>query len=132
MPRLYREAPLNSIWEGSGNVTALDVLRAVSREPDSVDAVFAEIESASGHDSWFDRGVRELRTELRGREERRARRLAEMLALCLQGSLLLRHAPEEVARAFVASRFLPDGPWRTSGTLPAEAQTAELVARVTP
>jgi putative acyl-CoA dehydrogenase len=132
MPRLYRESPLNSIWEGSGNVTALDVLRAVTREPESVDAVFAEIESADGLDSWFDRGVRELRTELRGREERRARRLAEMLALCLQGSLLLRHAPEEVARAFVASRFLPDGPWRTSGTLPAEAQTAELVARVTP
>jgi putative acyl-CoA dehydrogenase len=132
LPRLYREAPLNSIWEGSGSVTALDVLRAVSREPESVDAVFAEIESASGRDTWFDRGVRELRTELRGREERRARRLAEMLALCLQGSLLLRHAPDEVARAFVASRFLPDGPWRTSGTLPAEAHSAALVARVTP
>jgi putative acyl-CoA dehydrogenase len=132
LPRLYREAPLNSIWEGSGSVTALDVLRAVSREPESVDAVFAEIESASGRDTWFDRGVRELRTELRGREERRARRLAEMLALCLQGSLLLRHAPDDVARAFVASRFLPDGPWRTSGTLPAEAHSAALVARVTP
>jgi putative acyl-CoA dehydrogenase len=132
LPRLYREAPLNSIWEGSGSVTALDVLRAVSREPESVDAVFAEIESASGRDTWFDRGVRELRTELRGREERRARRLAEMLALCLQGSLLLRHAPDDVARAFVASRFLPDGPWRTSGTLPAEAHSAALLARVTP
>jgi putative acyl-CoA dehydrogenase len=132
LPRLYREAPLNSIWEGSGSVTALDVLRAVTKEPESVDAVFAEIEAASGRDSWFDRGVRELRTELRGREERRARRLAEMLALCLQGSLLLRYAPDEVARAFVASRFLPDGPWRTSGTLPAEAQTDVLLARVTP
>jgi putative acyl-CoA dehydrogenase len=132
MPRLYRESPLNSIWEGSGNVTALDVLRALTREPESVDAVFAEIEAASGLDSWFDRGVRDLRTELRGREERRARRLAEMIALCLQGSLMLRHAPDEVARAFVASRFLPDGPWRTSGTLPAEAQTDVLVARVTP
>jgi putative acyl-CoA dehydrogenase len=132
MPRLYREAPLNSIWEGSGNVTALDVLRAVSREPDSVDAVFAEIDAAQGTDSWFDRGVRELRTELRGREERRARRLAEMLALCLQGSLLLRYAPEEVGSAFVSSRFLPDGPWRTAGTLPAEAHTAALLARATP
>jgi putative acyl-CoA dehydrogenase len=67
MPRLYREAPLNSIWEGSGNVTALDVLRAVGREPESVEAVFAEIEAASGADTWFDRAVRELRTELRGR-----------------------------------------------------------------
>ncbi len=132
MPRLYREAPLNSIWEGSGNVTALDVLRAVTREPDSVDAVMAEIETATGVDTWFDRGVRELRTELRGREARRARRLAEMLALCLQGSLLLRHAPSEVSSAFVSSRFLPDGPWRTAGTLPAEAHADALLARVTP
>jgi len=132
MPRLYREAPLNSIWEGSGNVSALDVLRAVTREPESVDAVLAEIEAASGVDTWFDRGVRELRTELRGREERRARRLAEMLALCLGGSLMLRFAPDEVASAFISSRFLPDGPWRTSGTLPAEAHSAALLDRVTP
>lgn len=132
LPRLYREAPLNSVWEGSGNVTALDVLRAVTREPDSVDAVLAEIDAATGADTWFDRGVRELRTELRGREERRARRLAEMLALCLQGSLLLRHAPDEVSSAFVSSRFLPDGPWRTAGTLPAEAHAEALLARVTP
>ncbi len=132
LPRLYREAPLNSIWEGSGNVTALDVLRAVNREPDSVDAVLAEVDSVAGQDNWFDRGVRELRTELRGREERRARRLAEMLALCLQGSLLLRYAPDEVASAFVSSRFLPDGPWRTSGTLPAETHTKALLTRITP
>ncbi|MBW0118090.1 acyl-CoA dehydrogenase family protein [Pseudonocardia abyssalis] len=132
MPRLYREAPLNSIWEGSGNVTALDVLRAVTREPDSVEAVLAEIDLAGGIDEWFDRAVHELRIELRSREERRARRLAEMLALCLQGSLLLRFAPEEVGRAFVASRFLPDGPWRTSGTLPAAAHIDALTARVTP
>jgi putative acyl-CoA dehydrogenase len=132
MPRLYREAPLNSIWEGSGNVTALDVLRAVGRDPHCVDAVLAEIDAAAGADTWFDRGVRELRTELRGREERRARRLAEMLALCLQGSLLLRHAPDEVSSAFVSSRFLPDGPWRTSGTLPAEAHVEALLARVSP
>jgi putative acyl-CoA dehydrogenase len=94
--------------------------------------VLHEIEAASGADTWFDRGVRELRTELRGREERRARRLAEMLALCVQGSLLLRFAPEDVASAFVSSRFLPDGPWRTAGTLPAEAHTKPLVERVTP
>jgi putative acyl-CoA dehydrogenase len=132
LPRLYREAPLNSVWEGSGNVTALDVLRAVTREPDSTDAVLAEVDAAARLDTWFDRGVRELRTELRGREERRARRLAEMLALCLQGSLLLRYAPTEVSSAFVASRFLPDGPWRTAGTLPAEAHTEALVDRITP
>ena len=132
LPRLYREAPLNSIWEGSGNVTALDVLRAMTREPGSEEAVLAEIDEAAGADSWFDRGVQELRTELRGREERRARRLAEMLALCLQGSLLLRYAPDDVASAFVSSRFLPDGPWRTAGTLPAEAHTETLLERVTP
>jgi putative acyl-CoA dehydrogenase len=132
LPRLYREAPLNSIWEGSGNVTALDVLRAITREPGSEEAVLAEIDEAAGVDSWFDRGVQELRTELRGREERRARRLAEMLALCLQGSLLLRYAPDDVASAFVSSRFLPDGPWRTAGTLPAEAHTETLLERVTP
>ena len=79
-----------------------------------------------------EQAVQELRTELRAREERRARRLAEMLALCLQGSLLLRHAPDDVASAFVSSRFLPDGPWRTAGTLPAEAHTQALVERVTP
>jgi putative acyl-CoA dehydrogenase len=132
MPRLYREAPLNSIWEGSGNVTALDVLRAATFDPGSVEAVMGEIEAATGSDSWYDRGVRELRTELRSREPRRARRLAEMLALCLQGSLLLRHAPTGVASAFVMSRFLPDGPWRTSGTLPTEAHVDALLARIAP
>ncbi len=132
MPRLYREAPLNSIWEGSGNVTALDVLRAVTREPETVAAVEAEVDAAAGADSWFDRAVQELRSELRSREPRRARRLAELMALCLQGSLLLRHAPTEVASAFVSSRFLPDGPWRTAGTLPAEAHAKALLERVTP
>ena len=132
MPRLYREAPLNSIWEGSGNVTALDVLRAVTREPESVEAVLAELDAAAGVDTWFDRAVRELRTELRSREARRARRLAELIALCLQGSLLLRFAPTDVASAFVSSRFLPDGPWRTPGTLPVAAATEPLVERIMP
>jgi putative acyl-CoA dehydrogenase len=131
-PRLYREAPLHSISDGAGNVTALDVLHIVGQEPESAEAVLTEIETAAGADTWFDRGVRELRTEMRGREERRARRLAEMLALCLQGSLLLRFAPDDVASAFVSSRFLPDGPWRTAGTLPAEAHTQPLLERVTP
>jgi putative acyl-CoA dehydrogenase len=132
LPRLYREAPLHSISDGAGNVTALEVLRVVGQEPESAEAVLTEIEGAAGADTWFDRGVRELRTEMRGREERRARRLAEMLALCLQGSLLLRFAPDDVASAFVSSRFLPDGPWRTAGTLPAEAHTQPLLERVTP
>jgi putative acyl-CoA dehydrogenase len=132
LPRRYREAPLNSIWEGSGNVTALDVLRAVTREPEAVAAVVAELDAAAGADEWFDRAVRELRTELRSRDPRRARRMAELLALCLQGSLLLRYGPDEVAAAFLSSRFLPDGPWRTAGTLPVESATEALVARITP
>ncbi|WP_308257669.1 acyl-CoA dehydrogenase family protein [Pseudonocardia lacus] len=132
MPRLYREAPLNSVWEGSGNVTALDVLRALNHGSGPVDAVLAEVEAAKGLDRWFDRGIQDLHAELRGREERRARRLAEMVALCLQGSLLLRHAPSEVGSGFIASRFSPEGPWRTIGTLPAEAHTVALLERVTP
>ena len=132
LPRLYREAPLNSIWEGSGNVTALDALRALTREPASEEALLAELELASGADPWFDRAVEALREELRAREERRARRVAELAALCLQGSLLLRHAPPEISEAFVASRFLPDGPWRTAGTLPAAAHTETMLNRVTP
>ncbi len=132
LPRLYREAPLNSIWEGSGNVTALDALRAMSKEPASEDALLAELALAAGADPWFDRAVDTLREELRAREDRRARRVAELAALCLQGALLLRHAPEELSQAFVASRFLPDGPWRTAGTLPAAAHTEAMLNRVTP
>ena len=110
LPRLYREAPLNSIWEGSGNVTALDVLRAVTREPESAEAVLAEIDAAAGADPGSTGARRSCAPSCASREERRARRLAEMLALCLQGSLLLRYAPDDVASAFVSSRFLPDGP----------------------
>jgi putative acyl-CoA dehydrogenase len=140
LPRLYREAPLNSVWEGSGNVTALDVLRALGHDTATdagadtapVAAVLAEVEAAKGMDRWFDRGIQDLHVELRGREERRARRLAEMVALCLQGSLLLRHAPSEVGSGFIASRFSPEGPWRTVGTLPATAHIESLAARVTP
>jgi putative acyl-CoA dehydrogenase len=132
MPRLYREAPLNSIWEGSGNVTALDVLRAVGRSPESVDAVLTEVDAAAGADSRFDAACSSLRTALREPDPRTARRLAELLALCLQGSLMLRTAPTEAADAFVSARFAADGPWRTAGTLPPTTATRTLVTRVTP
>lgn len=132
MPRLYRESPLNSIWEGSGNVTALDLLRALARSPESADAVLDEIALASGADARFDRAVEQLRAEFRDPEPRRARRLAELLALCLQGSLLLRTAPAEVADAFLAGRLQPDGPWRTAGTLPEGVPARPLLERVTP
>jgi putative acyl-CoA dehydrogenase len=135
LPRLYREAPLNSIWEGSGNVTALDVLRAVTREPDTVEALLDEVDAAEGAHPAMDRAARALRTELVGAmkapEERRARRIAELAGVCLQGSLLVRNAPIAVAEVFFASRV--DGLWRTTGSgLPRESAVAEVVARVTP
>ncbi|GAA1841682.1 acyl-CoA dehydrogenase family protein [Pseudonocardia ailaonensis] len=132
LPRLFRESPLNSIWEGSGNVTALDLLRALARSPESVDAVLDEIALAQGADKRFDRAVSTLRTELTRAEPRTARRVAELMALCLQGSLLLRTAPAEVADVFLAGRLQPDGPWRTAGTLPDGIPAKPLVERVTP
>jgi putative acyl-CoA dehydrogenase len=133
LPRLYREAPLNSIWEGSGNVTALDAVRAISREPDTVEAVLAEIDRAAGASPAFDQAVRALRAEITTVDERRARRLAELMSVCLQGSLLLRHAPDEVNEVFLASRFGGEGPYRTAGTHTASnGAIAAVLARVTP
>ncbi|OZM73555.1 DNA alkylation response protein [Amycolatopsis antarctica] len=131
MPRLYREAPLLSIWEGSGNVTALDVLRALGRSPDSADALLAEVDATAGADAGLDSAVTALRAELRAPEQSRARRLAELIALCLQGSLLLRHAPTAVSEAFCASRF-GDPARHTLGTLPRGIDPVPLVDRVTP
>ncbi|MFJ8885698.1 acyl-CoA dehydrogenase family protein [Streptomyces sp. NPDC102402] len=110
MPRLYREAPLNGIWEGSGNVNALDLLRALAREPESFDSFREEIEAASGVDRRLDAAWRELCGELALTEDAplRARRLIERAALVLQGSLLVRHAPAAVADAFCASRLAGD------------------------
>ena len=120
LARLYREAPLNSIWEGSGNVQCLDVLRAIQKSPESLGALFAEIWEARGGDHRLDIYVNELREQLEDPEdlETRARRLVERLALALQASLLVRHAPAEVADAFCASRLAGEG-GRAFGTLPA-------------
>ncbi len=130
LPRLYRQAPLNSIWEGSGNVIALDVLRAMGRSSDTLAAVSAEIELARGADSRFDDAVKRLHAELGDPDglPLRARRVAGLLALCLQGSLLLRHAPAAVADAFCASRL--GGDWAAVlGTLPSGVATREIVER---
>ena len=130
LPRLYRQAPLNSIWEGSGNVIALDVLRAMGRSSDTLAAVSAEIELARGADSRFDDAVKRLHAELGDPDglPLRARRVAGLLALCLQGSLLLRHAPAAVADAFCASRL--GGDWAAVlGTLPSDLATREIVDR---
>jgi putative acyl-CoA dehydrogenase len=137
LPRLYREAPLNSIWEGSGNVMCLDVLRALGRQPETADVVRAELAAAAGLDRRLDAHVAALDTELaaaalgRDEAEAQARRFVERLALALQGALLVRHAPPAVADAFCASRLGGEG-GRTFGTLPAKADVTALVERAWP
>ncbi|HEY2689257.1 MAG TPA: acyl-CoA dehydrogenase family protein [Streptosporangiaceae bacterium] len=130
LPRLYRDAPLNSIWEGSGNVTALDVLRALGRSPGSADAVLAEIDLAAGGDRRLDAATAQLRQELKEAVkgdgevggQYKARRLAGLIAVTLQAALLVRHAPGAVADAFCASRASTGsaaaGPGSPFGTLP--------------
>ena len=133
MPRLVRESPLNSVWEGAGNIQALDVLRALRREPGAFDAYLREVGAARGADHRLDRAIRDLLTALADLEgaEAGARRLAERLALVLQGALLVRHAPPEVADAFCASRLGGDwGP--TFGTLPHTLDLASVVERARP
>jgi putative acyl-CoA dehydrogenase len=132
LPRLYREAPLNSIWEGSGNVNALDVLRAMSREPESVAAFFAEVGRASP-DERLDPAVADLKRELAdaGEAESRARRIVERMAVLLQASLLLRYGDAAVADAFCASRLAGD--WgRSFGTLPSSVKFASIIERHRP
>jgi putative acyl-CoA dehydrogenase len=133
LPRLFRESPLNSLWEGAGNVNALDLLRAASREPESVEALLAEIALASGADARLDAAVSRLERELADADglDYRARRVVEQAALCLQGSLLLRHAPPEVADAFCATRLGGEG-GRAYGTLPAGVDCAAIVERHRP
>ncbi|MFF2197262.1 acyl-CoA dehydrogenase family protein [Streptomyces sp. NPDC058157] len=130
LPRLLRESPVNSIWEGSGNVQSLDVLRALQREPRALNAFLREIGLARGADHRLDAAVRELFTELADLEgiEGRARRVVERMALVLQGSLLVRFAPSQVADAFCASRL--GGDWGSAfGTLPNTLDLAAVVAR---
>jgi putative acyl-CoA dehydrogenase len=132
MPRLFRESPLMSIWEGSGNVAALDTLRAMAKQPESIEAFFEEVELAAGADSRLDDAIGRVRKELTdlGDIEYRARRLVEQLALVFQGSLLVRHAPAAVADAFCASRL--GGDWGVAfGTLPVGVDTATIIERAT-
>lgn len=131
MPRHYREAPLLSIWEGSGNVNALDVLRALTREPSTAEAYFAELALARGADARLDAAVARLRSGLTTATASGARRLVEQMALALQASLLVRHAPPAVADAFCATRL--DGDWGHSfGTLPDAADLDAILERGLP
>ncbi|MFC8343917.1 acyl-CoA dehydrogenase family protein [Streptomyces sp. NPDC057280] len=133
LPRLVRESPLNSVWEGAGNVQALDVLRALQREPAAFNAYLQEIGRARGTDHRLDAAIKDLLTDLADLDgiEARARRLTERLALVLQGSLLVRFAPPEVADAFCASRLGGDA-GATFGTLPSTLDLTSVVNRARP
>ncbi len=133
MPRLYREAPLNSIWEGSGNVNALDVLRALGKEPASLDALMGELALSVGADARLDAAVGRLGEELTDLDgiEARARHLVEQMALVLQGSLLVRHAPAAVADAFCATRLDGQGGF-AFGTLPGGTDVTAILDRALP
>ncbi|MFB9604173.1 acyl-CoA dehydrogenase family protein [Streptomyces roseofulvus] len=133
LPRLLRESPLNSVWEGAGNIQALDVLRALRTEPAALDAYLREVGEARGADPRLDRAIRGLLAELADLEgvEARARRLAERMALVLQGALLVRWAPPEVADAFCAGRLGGDT-GSAFGTLPHTLDLRAVVERARP
>jgi putative acyl-CoA dehydrogenase len=134
MPRLFRESPLNSIWEGSGNVQCLDVLRAMIKSPASLDTFFAEVEAGFGVEPRLDAYAKALRDELPGEietVESRARGMVERMALALQGSLLVRHGDPAVADAFCASRL--EGDWgHAFGTLPGGTDFSRIISRHSP
>ncbi|GAB2768556.1 acyl-CoA dehydrogenase family protein [Nocardioides salsibiostraticola] len=130
MARLYREMPLASVWEGSGNVAALDALRAMAKEPHTLDAFFAEVELADGTDARFDQALTRLKKEFTSFDEieHRARRIVEQMALVFQGSLLLRHAPAAVGDTFCATRL--DRDWGGAfGTLPTGLDLGPIIDR---
>ncbi len=136
MPLLYRDAPLGSIWEGSGNVSALDVMRALVREPEGLPAFIGECELATGGDKRFDQhlgSVRERTLALLSAKDPQfeARRIVEDLALALEGALLLRHAPTAVADAFCAARLGGEG-GRVYGTLPRGVDAGAIIDRALP
>ena len=130
MPRLYREAPLMGIWEGSGNVSALDTLRAMATRPECVEVLFDELATTAGHDPRLDAHVAALRPALEELDtiQYRARKIAEDISLALQGSLLVRHGHPAVAEAFLATRM--GGQWGGAfGTLPTGLDLAPILER---
>jgi putative acyl-CoA dehydrogenase len=133
LPRLYREAPVNSVWEGSGNVMCLDVLRAMAKEAGALEGLLGEIKQGAGADRRLDAFVKRLEDDLRKIDELEvgARRVVEKMALALEGSLLVRHAPPAVADAFCASR-LAEASSLTFGALPASVDFNALIDRALP
>jgi len=138
MPRLYREAPINAIWEGSGNIQCLDIFRAIQRSPDSLDAVMDELRAAAGMDDYYDKhrkrlelSLTKLRTKANGTSEYSGRSLTESLALALQASVLLRAECSTIARAFCLGRLSDSAP-RLFGTLPDGIGCDEIIDRARP
>ncbi len=133
MARLYRDAPINAIWEGSGNVQALDLLRAMSKSPAALEVFLGELEAARGMHDHFDAALDHLHAALSDQEalEHRARDLAERMALCMQASLLLRHGNARVAEAFTASRLGPEHT-HNYGVLPRGLDLETIIARGNP
>ncbi|MBI5157786.1 MAG: acyl-CoA dehydrogenase family protein [Acidimicrobiia bacterium] len=127
LPRLFRQSPVNSIWEGSGNVICLDVLRAAARNPAAVEALLAEIRLALGGDSRFDAAVDALPAAFAAVDEPQARRLVERAAVLLQASLLIRYSTPEVADLFVTARIADPG--LAYGSIPAGVRTAPVLDR---
>ena len=133
MARLFRESPLNAIWEGSGNVIALDLLRALSREPGARDAIFSAIEPARGADQRLDAAIDALDSAIADLEDpdREARRLIEQAALVIQGALVVQHGSRQLADVFCATRL--EGDWgHLFGTIPARMAMDELVGAALP
>jgi len=131
LPRLYREAPVNSIWEGSGNVMCLDVLRAMQRNPNTVPALLGELELARGGHLNLDRTIDDLKASLADPNdlEYRARRLTEQIAMAWQGALLIQHAPTPIAEAFCSSR-LGSNYSGVYGTLPKGCDLSTIIDRI--
>jgi putative acyl-CoA dehydrogenase len=133
MPRLFRESPVNAIWEGSGNIQCLDVLRAMQKTPAVVEAFFHEVAKAKGACPTLDRWVGGLKKEFDdlAEIEYRARDVVDRMAIAIQAALLLQHAPTYVAEAFCAARLYGGG-HRNYGTLPRGVDCAAIIERATP
>lgn len=134
MPRLFRESPVNSIWEGSGNVQCLDMLRAIHRSPETLDVLMTEIELAKGLDKNLDSSIKRLKIALSDQQniEYRARSIVELMALTLQGSLLVRTSDNTVSSAFCKARLDPANRGLVYGNLPVDVDCAAIISRATP
>ncbi len=132
MARIYRQSPLNSIWEGSGNVVCLDVLRAITRDPRPAQELVAELEKSRGASRWLDRAIDDVKTRLAAPpDEASARRWTETTALALQGAILIQNTPGFVSDAFCATR-LCDRPGLSCGALDAKIDVDALISRAMP